>query len=422
MNTLQVLFEVPDLIMSGLASGSLERVGGVVRDVATKQVVAWLRDGAVAEVVTHMPLSPASMVLGAARLGLSTWGTHSINANIIEQANLLRADIQTGVTTLASLTVLGGVGHLANFALTAVTLNRVLARLDLLDDRIEQMQAELRQHFRQERDVAFRTALQTARDVFESSTSTLRQHAATSAIERLYQVREHYLNDLAAFLKSPNPTPDHLMTAHQYYIRAIYASTARIRCYLSLEELKLAHQRLNEDVVLFRSMALNMMQTLQPHAALFFHPNIPPADLDRFLQVQRWLRDPDDYYAHEPGKLLFNLVNDMRGDFWRQDLIAEDFGGDRLRQIRRQPVTNIDSRLSNLRTGLDYAEAIIENYRRLLGFDLELRSIRLAQMPFNQWTGLSDEAQIQAHGEALLIDIEALERLEQRLSILNGKG
>jgi len=45
MGLLHVLFEIPAHLQTGLSSGVLERVGGVIRDAASKQVVAWLRDG-----------------------------------------------------------------------------------------------------------------------------------------------------------------------------------------------------------------------------------------------------------------------------------------------------------------------------------------------------------------------------------------
>ncbi|MFM7787907.1 MAG: hypothetical protein ACKO90_06975, partial [Microcystis panniformis] len=37
---------MPAHILEGLLNGTLERVGGVVRDASTKQVVMWLRDTA----------------------------------------------------------------------------------------------------------------------------------------------------------------------------------------------------------------------------------------------------------------------------------------------------------------------------------------------------------------------------------------
>ena len=46
MPQIEVMLEVPLKIAAGLASGQLERVGGVVVDSASKKVVMWLREGA----------------------------------------------------------------------------------------------------------------------------------------------------------------------------------------------------------------------------------------------------------------------------------------------------------------------------------------------------------------------------------------
>ena len=46
MLPLEVVFDVPPAIVRGLATGALERVGGVIRETGSKQVVMWLREGA----------------------------------------------------------------------------------------------------------------------------------------------------------------------------------------------------------------------------------------------------------------------------------------------------------------------------------------------------------------------------------------
>lgn len=40
----QVILDIPEAILKGLQDGTHERIGGVVREVASKQVVAWLRE------------------------------------------------------------------------------------------------------------------------------------------------------------------------------------------------------------------------------------------------------------------------------------------------------------------------------------------------------------------------------------------
>ncbi|MFS8776782.1 hypothetical protein NW806_10795 [Synechococcus sp. W65.1] len=40
----QVILDIPEAILKGLQDGTYERIGGVVREVASKRVVAWLRE------------------------------------------------------------------------------------------------------------------------------------------------------------------------------------------------------------------------------------------------------------------------------------------------------------------------------------------------------------------------------------------
>ncbi len=44
MNTVDATFHVPEHIAQGLSNGTYERVGGVVREIESKQVVTWLRE------------------------------------------------------------------------------------------------------------------------------------------------------------------------------------------------------------------------------------------------------------------------------------------------------------------------------------------------------------------------------------------
>jgi len=45
MEVLTTTFLIPDWISAGLTGGLDERVGGVIREVGSKHVVAWLKEG-----------------------------------------------------------------------------------------------------------------------------------------------------------------------------------------------------------------------------------------------------------------------------------------------------------------------------------------------------------------------------------------
>jgi hypothetical protein len=80
---LNVVFDVPALVAQGLLNGSLERVGGVVRDSSSKQVVMWLQEGGseVSKALANPPwaggasaLAAANTLLATANLGMSVAG------------------------------------------------------------------------------------------------------------------------------------------------------------------------------------------------------------------------------------------------------------------------------------------------------------------------------------------------------------
>ena len=77
---LNVVFDVPALVAQGLMNGSLERVGGVVRDVTTKKIVMWLGEGNSKEMLQppfmgeSMNMSPLLPWLSAFGIGTSVAG------------------------------------------------------------------------------------------------------------------------------------------------------------------------------------------------------------------------------------------------------------------------------------------------------------------------------------------------------------
>lgn len=75
MSMVNVMLEIPKYMLEGLKSGKYERVGGVVRDVHTKQIVGWLREaeGLKATVINTLNiLGPAASVLNLVSRSCST--------------------------------------------------------------------------------------------------------------------------------------------------------------------------------------------------------------------------------------------------------------------------------------------------------------------------------------------------------------
>ena len=71
MTIFQTTFDIPDWILQGLKTGEYVRIGGVIRDGNTKQIVAMLREVSPNISGIGNLLSSVSPVLGILNLGVS---------------------------------------------------------------------------------------------------------------------------------------------------------------------------------------------------------------------------------------------------------------------------------------------------------------------------------------------------------------
>jgi hypothetical protein len=71
MTIFQTTFDIPNWILQGLKTGEYVRIGGVIRDSNTKQIVAMLREVSPNISGVRNLLSAASPVLGILNLGVS---------------------------------------------------------------------------------------------------------------------------------------------------------------------------------------------------------------------------------------------------------------------------------------------------------------------------------------------------------------
>ena len=98
MTPLNVVFDLPAVLANGLQSGALERVGGVIRESNSKQVVAWLREGGSGALndltLPKLPMGQAAQLvapmLSAVNLGVSVAGF----AVVITQLNQISDQIR----------------------------------------------------------------------------------------------------------------------------------------------------------------------------------------------------------------------------------------------------------------------------------------------------------------------------------------
>jgi hypothetical protein len=425
MGTIQTIFEVPKFIEVGLTTGQYQRVGGVIVESGTKQVVAWLRDSQnIGNVVNSVlnGINPLNLVFDATETALKLYDGHltrgivetlgeQVQANHLEILNSLSVT-QQSIHSLMGMVLLSSTGHIVNLAVSTATFGIIIRRLDKLSDNIEELRKLIVAEFQRNRDIEFKKALQAARDALEGQ-GKLRDSASRSAIDGLFEAREHFFQDFDKSLDN-GLTQDNLLLAHQYLLRAIYAEISRVRCYLVSEDRELARKRLSEDITLLRDRVNRMiMLWLGDNRAIYFHKDISAINLDRFLRIQQWMNDVEAHDTHA----IFGIINEIRGDFWNQKIVSS---GNLLTNFANSlPLlsNNKETRDVTLSKRLSQAEILIENMNRLYGFELKMRTMRLS---LDEWNNVVDEAKINEYGAALIVDTDVAQEqhmaMQKRLS------
>jgi hypothetical protein len=142
---------------------------------------------------------------------------------------------------------------------------------------------------------------------------------------------------------------------------------------------------------------------LGEYPAIYFHKDIPAEYLSRFFRIQQWLLGIDignDAFA------MFQIIAELRSQFWDNSVLRKKGVIAAIKQ-RSSGSYFTEAELKELQDNLLQAELLIENYERLAGFDLEIRTMRLS---FEDWSNLVAEEELEEHGSAIIIDDEIAER------------
>lgn len=365
MSLFTVTLSMPSWIERGVANGTYELVGGVVRRADTKQVVAWLREA------------------GAGQ------------------------QVSTGVLNL--LPSVGAAASILNLGVTTMGFAVVLQRLHGLEQRLLAAQAILQQ-IDQKLDIGFyanfRAALDLAVNAFMMTSGENRKASALQAINRFAEARHHYTALADAELERRSQVID------EYLSTLALAYVAEARCYLELEERDTAQRLLEQGVVVLRSRGerfVAMLLTSNP--AIFLHPSLKgQIDLRRLTRVFQWLnpeldenavfdRLREDVFdlARQSRKWIDALppaVWDVRVDLqgrgvslpilkrnWNPKVDLQKRGIS-LPGAGRDVETRVYERLPVV---LETVESVIEDVRRFQGYLLEVQTIRQLGVSFGEW-------------------------------------
>ena len=265
MSIIDVTFDIPEIIAQGLSNGTYERVGGVVREIGSKQVVGWLRE-------------------------------------IYEKSDPVLSNI-------LGLSSVSAVSSTLNLAVSTMGFIVVLKRLGIIEQQLEKAQEVLRT-IDYKIDLSFyanfRAALDLAFNAFTMTNSETRKMSAMQAINRFLEAEHHYtkLTDIEIGNGS--------QVADEYLSTLCLAHVTEVRCYLELEELDTARRRLQEGAAALRprfEKHINTLLTSNP--AAYLHPSLKEqVGLKRLTKVYQWLKpglDESDVFEMQREN-LFNLA------------------------------------------------------------------------------------------------------------------
>jgi hypothetical protein len=380
MNTVEATLQVPAYIAQGISNGTYERVGGVVRKVGSKQVVAWLRE--------------------AYETG------------------------QPDLSNILSLSSVGSVSSILNLAVSTMGFIIVQKRLGVIEQQLEQAQ-EILQTIDYKIDLSFyanfRAALDLAINAFTMNNSETRKMSAMQAINRFLEAEHHYtkLTDMEIGNGS--------QVADEYLSTLCLAYVTEVRCYLELDEIDTARRRLQEGAAILRPRFEKYINTLlTSNPAAYLHPGLKAeVGLQRLTKVYQWLEpglDESDVFEMQREN-LFKLAQNP--EEWTNSLpqairipkvgttMSTNVFNDLARQSKKfigalpsmskmkagspetvtpSPETEAYGRLPTI---MELMEMMIENDNRLAMYESEVEIIHRLGMGFQEWRQLAPSSPAQ---------------------------
>lgn len=346
MNPFSVTFDLPIEIAQKLATGDYERVGGIIREVGSKQVVAWLRE------------------LGST----------------LPQTVALPGMLQTA--TAASL---------LNLGISAIGLPIILQRLGVIENNLRQIQTEIKD-LNYKVDLGFyanfEAALQAATDAFTFENLTYRESRALEAISRFAEAQSIYKNLADKELERENAI------AIEYLLTLSLAYLAQVHCYLELGESKKALARLQEGIEKLNSRFQKYVEVLlTDNPAIYLQPQLKgKISLTRLTKIYQWLNPNLDENA------VFELQRDNLFELAKysmqsvKDLPSPVALGVLTLKFAFSPnspsTKHITSQKDELVKAMVTMESVIETSQRLQAYETEIKVIHQLGMSFQDWMQL----------------------------------
>lgn len=377
---LTVTFALADWIVKGLADGTFERVGGVVVNSTTKQVVAWLRD-----TTNNSPL-PTGTVNG--RLGSIETKIGDISQNILVNQGILQ------ITTAASVLNLGV--SVMGFAVIAQRLQEIEQQLKQAQELLNKIDRKIDLSFY----ANFRAAIELAINAFTMTKPENRRSSALQAINRFLEAEHIYTEYTDREIEQKSQIAD------EFLLTLSLAYLAEARCYLELDEHETALRRFQEGARVIGSRIHKYVEILlTSNPAAYLQPQFKNViSLRRMTKIYQWI-DPnlDENAVFDlQRENLFNMAQEPNK--WLDLLPAAIltpvevqggwFGPDH-NDLKREA----DKRLPQV---FEIMESMIETNRRFESYQTEIQAVSHLGISFYDWLKLTPSTEIKPDGAELM--------------------
>ena len=402
MSTVNATFQIPEQIAQGLSNGTYERIGGVVREIGSKQVVSWLRENVKSDSVLS-------------------------NSSVLSSVSSAANNLSTVVSNLSN------VASILNLAVSTMGFTIVLKHIGDIEQQLEQAQKVLRA-IDYKIDLSFyanfRAALDLAFNAFTMTNSETRKMSAMQAINRFLEAEHHFtkLTDIEIGNGS--------LVADEYLTTLCLAYITEVRCYLELEELDTARRRLREGAAALRPRFEKHVNTLlTSNPAAYLHPSVKDqVGLKHLTKVYQWLKpgvDENDIFdmqrenlfnlAQNPEEWIYSLPqairipkpaiqkNVLNGLAKRSKKLIGALPG----RISKNSESKTGSQealtqsleieiYSHLPAIMGLMGSMVENYNRLAMYESEVATIHQLGMSFQEWQQLAPESSDQGNETDLI--------------------
>jgi hypothetical protein len=372
MSLVNVTAVAPTGLAEGLASGVLERIGGLIREVGSGRIVAFVRELREIGRLKDLAADVAGLLGGGAGLGV----------------------LNLGVATMGF-----------------VVMHR---RIGALEQRLHETQtalAEINQKLDLEFYANLGAALNLADGAFTLRNARNRDAHATEAINRLMAAIHHY----SVLLHAAPSCGGH--GAEAYLATLCLAHAAVARCYLELGELEQAERFLDTRGALLEGLVRrHVCALLTSNPAAYLHPSLKGrVDLRRLTRVCRWMDPSMDENA------VFEALRDGLADLLRQpekwiESLPPAVWDPKVHRPQPKPVGGYLAPLRSLGLPafalrvpgfgptdearvferlpqvMDAVEGAIEDARRFEAYRAEIGAVRRLGISFREWQNLAAPA------------------------------